>query len=216
MKRILFFSFIVFVFILNGENIYITTDTFISKAHPEISLKDAKFSGIRSWYSYYLFKVDTETLKEKIIGKKIKDVYFNFYISYIEVLPKGFAPSETKSEILFYPILKNWDEDATFVYPSLKKKDLIWNLIRGKDYAEKPIVIYKIENKKENEIIGKHRVGGFIEIIENWIEGRLENNGILMMIVQKEKDTPYLIQVNIHTSKEKTKEKIPYFEIESE
>lgn len=215
-KFILVFLFL--IFILNAEiiKIDIEKDTFIAKDKPEISLKDVKFGGVRSWWSYYLFKIDTEKLKEKIKNRKIKDAYFNFYITWFEVHPRGFAPEETKSEIQFYPILKKWDEDATFIYPSLKNKEIKWSLKRGIDYTEKPFVIYKIENKSGNEIKGKKRIGGFGDIIKAWVEGSIENNGILMMIVQEEKNTPYLIQINVSTRKEENKERIPYFEIELE
>lgn len=181
----------------------IEKDIFVSKGSPEIPLNNLKFYGIRSWYSYYLFKIDTEYLKEKIKDKKIKDAYFNFYISWIEVYPNGFSPSETKSEIQFYPILTKWE-------------DIKWNLQRGKEYSEKPVVIYKIENKYESEIKGRKRISGFGEIIKSWCEGDIENNGILMMIVQAEENKPYLIQINIHTSKEEDRAKIPYFEIDIE
>jgi len=204
---------------LNAEiiKVDIKEDTFISKSKPEFSLRNVKFGGIRSWWSYYLFKISTEELKKKLKGRKIKDAYFNFYISYTEVLPRGFSPSETKTEILFYPLLTEWKEDATWLYPSLENKEIKWNgLKRGRDYPEKPIVIYKIENKDEKEIKGKNKIGGFAEILKLWINGKLKNNGILVMIKQIEKNTPYLIQINIHTTKETNKERIPFMEVEVE
>lgn len=212
-----FLIFIFFSTILRSEIIRldIYKDTFISKDKPEISLKDATSGGVRSWWSYYLFKIDTESLREKIKDKRIKDAYFNFYIWWFEILPKGFAPFETKTDILFYPILTEWKDDCTYLYPSLENREIKWDgMKRGKDYSENPIVIYRIEN--ENEIKGKKRIGGFGEVLKLWISGELKNNGILMMVRQAEKETPYLIQINIDTSKTKNKERMPFFEVDLE
>jgi len=219
MKRKILFIFLLMYLLLKGENIRveIEDDLFISKSHPETCLKNLKFGGIRSWWSYYIFKISTDELEKKLKDRNIKEAYFNFYISYIEVLPRGFAPSETKTEILFYPILTQWRLDATWLYPSLQNKEIRWDgLKKGIDYLENPCVVYRIENKEEKEIKGKKRIGGFGGILKSYIKRELKNNGILVMTRQVEKDIPYLIQINIHTTKETDKEKIPFIEIEVE